>query len=1184
MRMKATTLHGSGVVNASAAAGGVPGSRETSQDRLHSKRRYRNHTHSSMLLFVGFVLLLQQVHGYGWTTTTAEGDAIGPDHDDYNKAKKEKAVVDSKDAYDDPFDMLKNSDSSSASTGTGAAAAEDTSSSSAGAAISCPKLPYDEVTDFEEYVKITLQVDDDVDAGDGGNGASTRSAGGGTSASGGSGSGTNGFGGLDFDTLPFEKTDLYRYLEDSFISAYGETKPTTCGDTTVPTVFRRLLSASIVEINNIGSTLSYLLKVHGECNACETIVSTDGGNVLVFDLDPSSNVCSYCDGPNAADFVDAMNTEFVKNLQQEQEMTPTRKLQDGGIPKISISDVTQFVQVIDDDGFCTINENDADADTGGEFSEFDTTIIIEVENFFQADGPEINVDDQQDIFDTMEGIFVSIYNQENVFNNEICDPFARIVNTGDIVTTFDDSVVSHNDLGSEKVLGFQYNRRRKLQQAANTNANSPAAPVPFRLRLELIVSGFCHRCPESQNLFDDTTNNGRGGGRKLNTKNDKMPTTKTKTDATTQVVDPSSTTTTRRRRTQDDGTINPQCLCPIGNSGGAADSRGPTLNDVFMKYSDAVASQLGITVFSLTEVDTQSCSSTVQTFSELVQLNDISFTNCLGSSDSLTKKLLGQGMESIYNGLSSSLYCDPLFRTIQNATLACEIAVLLASPTAQVSFLTESKCHGETCSAENDGGPSIFDGNVGVSIPTRRFLEENFLQHYYNQDQDHRGGDLLVGQSSSVIGGGGDDGGQRELQDSGTCYCSTGAIGSRPPTQQELEVVFQQWIDALLCPPADGGAGAGGGGDGGVATTMDPDSGAAAVECDEGGGELRQFHEYVLISLSGIPNLATDEVKDILEVAFVQAYEERTGCNADSNRIKIVDDASLLPDVVDSFGDAFDLSAEAVLGNGLRDFSYIMITQGRCNACGSFENLVPLFSNTPVIVNDGGRRKRELRPHEAAESVVLNFHGGGHEQQQQQRIIQESTSSSSCDCDGPEIVPFVDSYNAAFQELAGDQALPFAAEGGVIVNAVQLVVVEECNEEDFDIFEDEISLQVSESFFEELAKDLTIEEALSLFSQDFVERYNNENLLNDEICDPLFRQAIQARAELLTPPESGNNRRRHMRRDLEYVVNWNDKKKSNSQKRNNKGPRGINQRQRELQQSNPSSSFLDLVLFVTGRW
>ena len=112
--------------------------------------------------------------------------------------------------------------------------------------------------------------------------------------------------------------------------------------------------------------------------------------------------------------------------------------------------------------------------------------------------------------------------------------------------------------------------------------------------------------------------------------------------------------------------------------------------------------------------------------------------------------------------------------------------------------------------------------------------------------------------------------------------------------------------------------------------------------------------EYVLLSVQAIPQLITEEGLENIGTAFVQAYNSIVPCPTSESAITIdgsggafrkMDFATILPNAVDAFGDDYGLDlgiqeddqtniVTEQEGLILRNFTYLMVTRGRCNVCG----------------------------------------------------------------------------------------------------------------------------------------------------------------------------------------------------------------------------------------------------------
>jgi hypothetical protein len=86
----------------------------------------------------------------------------------------------------------------------------------------------------------------------------------------------------------------------------------------------------------------------------------------------------------------------------------------------------------------------------------------------------------------------------------------------------------------------------------------------------------------------------------------------------------------------------------------------------------------------------------------------------------------------------------------------------------------------------------------------------------------------------------------------------------------------------------------------------DRSSGKSLSNCTLLNGEV-VFEEYVLLEVVAVPALITEQGLKNVAQAFVDAYENTSICSRKGNGFRTVEEAEILPDAVDAFGDDYGL-------------------------------------------------------------------------------------------------------------------------------------------------------------------------------------------------------------------------------------------------------------------------------------
>jgi hypothetical protein len=216
------------------------------------------------------------------------------------------------------------------------------------------------------------------------------------------------------------------------------------------------------------------------------------------------------------------------------------------------------------------------------------------------------------------------------------------------------------------------------------------------------------------------------------------------------------------------------------------------------------------------------------------------------------------------------------------------------------------------------------------------------------------------------------------------------------------------------------------------------------------------FETFVLLDLIGSPLDVTDQDLHLLEESFLLAYQQSVSC-LQNGAIRIVDEVCIIPDAIDN-----DLQNDhnPLL---LRNFTWLMVARGRCNACAGEE--VRLFletvnhvdnhttdqgNATPILyelalttreepVGDHGYREndktssRQFLSSEDDVGVITRFVQGRNKTIEgglsQRTIVQvergqrrtnaittrnEKSGPRTCNCDGPATLDFMKEFNGLF--------------------------------------------------------------------------------------------------------------------------------------------------------------------------
>ena len=372
-------------------------------------------------------------------------------------------------------------------------------------------------------------------------------------------------------------------------------------------------------------------------------------------------------------------------------------------------------------------------------------------------------------------------------------------------------------------------------------------------------------------------------------------------------------------------------------------------------------------------------------------------------------------------------------------------------------------------------------------------------------------------------------------------------------------------------------------------TSMSMDQNCTAI------ATVVDFEEYAFLELRGRSELITQKDLVNLQNSLVNSYNNITTCDQ-PGAFKVIDEAEILPDIVDAFGDNF-LSLTGA-NYALRNFTYVVVLRGRCNACPGgvilfeSETSVPTTTERRRLVegNDGelkvltselkqpstqqqqedfsddgdlptiatikeemekyyeakqlGRRgRRLLKDPSTVEKKMKYVDDVNHEADQRMKpsagkgtpLAGKSTMTSlssdgkgtkggkgrssdddTCDCDGPFTGDFIPAYIEDFLSIADantttrSRALQDESNGAsiTIITITQVQEQDGCGTNNFTFFNSTVVLSVTEAFLLNAT-----EEDIHNLERQFVESFNQANLLNPDICDPLLRQVIEAKAE-----------------------------------------------------------------------
>jgi hypothetical protein len=409
--------------------------------------------------------------------------------------------------------------------------------------------------------------------------------------------------------------------------------------------------------------------------------------------------------------------------------------------------------------------------------------------------------------------------------------------------------------------------------------------------------------------------------------------------------------------------------------------------------------------------------------------------------------------------------------------------------------------------------------------------------------------------------------------------------------QANMRVLLQVFAATLLLPSAAGAGrrskdSPGKRGLSHKSRSMSSDQNCTAVAA------VVDFEEYAFLELRGRPGLITQKDLVKLQNSLVDSYNNITTCDQ-PGAFKVIDEAEILPDIVDSFGDNF-LSLTGA-NDALRNFTYVVVLRGRCNACPGGVILFESDTTAPATsarrrlvensdgelkvltselkdhltqqeedsIDDGGlptiatieeemgkyyeakqlgRRGRRLFDaaltvekkimyaddevnHEADQRIKTSA-GKGTSLEGKPAMTSlssdgegkggkgRSASDDTCDCSGPFTTDFITAYIEDFASFpdantTASRALEGEDNGAIVIITITQVQEQDgCGTNNFTFFNSTVVLSVTEAFLLNAT-----EEDIHNLERQFVESFNQANLLNPDICDPLLRQVIEAKVE-----------------------------------------------------------------------
>jgi hypothetical protein len=124
--------------------------------------------------------------------------------------------------------------------------------------------------------------------------------------------------------------------------------------------------------------------------------------------------------------------------------------------------------------------------------------------------------------------------------------------------------------------------------------------------------------------------------------------------------------------------------------------------------------------------------------------------------------------------------------------------------------------------------------------------------------------------------------------------------------------------------------------------------------CTAVAGAVVNFEEHACLELQGLPGLITQKDLVKLQTSLVESCNNVLTCDQ-PGAFKVIDEAEILPELVDAFGDNFLSSLSTGDNDALRNFTCVVALRGRCNACPG--GAVVLFESDTAAPATAARRR-----------------------------------------------------------------------------------------------------------------------------------------------------------------------------------------------------------------------------------
>ena len=347
----------------------------------------------------------------------------------------------------------------------------------------------------------------------------------------------------------------------------------------------------------------------------------------------------------------------------------------------------------------------------------------------------------QEELDSLGQVVLAIYNRENVFNSELCDPNWRFVYSVDVQTDFEFSRRHRRTLESDESGGLDVQQhpvhslrgRVLVDDTDPSTSTAPSSAPTSTVVLEdqfadllFTITGSCSDCDDDLNLLSDDV----VGRRRL-----------------------SSKTRNLQELVPEDAT----CACSVD-----ADPRSPTADELLAELDVAVNNLSYVSdAINVVEVDVERCSEELEIF-ETLQTVSFDVAAVFGSEAVPTTEI-EEAFVCTYNRLITQQFCDPAYRTAMSAT--CIDEQIGSGTDSTFTFAVDMKCHNCTGIFDResvDVDPTVFSTSRDAG-KKRRFLSES----------------------------------QGRFENNGQCYCASNGP-RRAPTRAEFEAVFNLCV---LEPP-----------------------------------------------------------------------------------------------------------------------------------------------------------------------------------------------------------------------------------------------------------------------------------------------------------------------------------------------------------------------------------------------